>query len=183
MDNPTWQAEGAAVSVRYVEPTRIQILRVRRPTEATRRALGTLFGTILPTKANQAYGDAPRIMSLAPDEWMLVGNVVEDERILGAIVGAAAIHVADVTDGRVVYEVSGDQARSLIAKGCTLDLHPRTFGGVNRCALSVLAQVPILIDQTGNGPVFNIYADASYAHHLECWFEDAVIEFHHEEIM
>ena len=87
-----------------------------------------------------------------------------------------AAHVADLDEGRVVYVVAGQRARDLMAKGCTIDLHPRAFGA-GRCAQSALAQVFVLIDQPNDEPVFHIYADASYAQHLDLWFADAVLEF------
>ena len=99
-----------------------------------------------------------------------------------AAADAAVAHVADVSDGRVVYRLEGRAAPTLVSKGCTLDLHPRAFGGRDRCALSVLAQVPILIDQIADDPIYHVYADASYAHHLDLWFEDAAIEFRGEDV-
>ena len=181
MTEDGWETGGADVRIRRIDPPRVQILRLRRPSTATLASLDACLGLALPRVANRAAGHAPRALSLAPDEWMLVGSTRNDEAVMAAAADAAVAHVANVSHGRIVYQVEGRMAPALVSKGCTLDLHPRTFGGRDHCALSVLAQVPILIDQVADDPVFHVYADASYAHHLELWFEDAAIEFRRED--
>jgi sarcosine oxidase, subunit gamma len=174
-----WTVGGAHLSVRRLDTPLMQILRMRRPSPAALVAIAESLGFTLPLVANRAWGNSPRVMSLAPGEWMLVGNTGNAAALVNAA-DATVVHIADVSNGRVLYQVHGALAPTLLSKGCTLDLHPRAFGGLDHCALSVLAQVPILIDQIADDPVFHIYADASYAHHLELWFEDAMLEYRRE---
>jgi sarcosine oxidase subunit gamma len=44
-------------------------------------------------------------------------------------------------------------------------------------AQSALAQVFVVVDRPSDEDVFHIYADASYARHLDLWFADATLEF------
>ena len=100
--------------------------------------------------------------------------------LLTAAADARVAHVADIGEGRVRYAVDGPRARDLIAKACPIDLHPRAFGP-GRTAQSVFAQVFVMIDQPTDEPHFHIYADVSYAQHLDMWFADALLEFRNQD--
>lgn len=170
-----------AKSVRDVRVIRaqtppIRVLRLRKADRDGIDAIGRALGVPLPAEPNRATGDALRVLWLAPGEWMIAGHGVEADAVLAAADAAAAAHLADVTEGRMLYVVDGPRSRDLLAKGCTLDLHRRTFPP-GRCAQSALAQVFVLIERRHDDARFHIYADASYARHLDLWFEDALIEF------
>jgi sarcosine oxidase subunit gamma len=118
---------------------------------------------------------AAKALWLAPSEWLIVGSAAERSAVVAAGAGARAVHLADVTDGRVVYVVSGPRSADLLAKGCTLDFHDRAFP-IGACAQSALAQVFAIVERTADTQ-FHVYADTSLAHHLELWFVDALKEF------
>jgi Sarcosine oxidase gamma subunit len=154
---------------------RIEVLRVRPASVAMLAAAEGALGAPLPRAPNRAIGRRPRLLWLAPQDWMIVNGTADWSKALTAEVTGLA-HVADVTDGRVVFEVSGANGRALLAKGTSIDLHPRVFTP-GRCAQTLFAQTRILIDQVSDDPVYHLYADSSYADHLAAWFEDAVKEF------
>ena len=166
-------ATGAAVA--RVAPLRVQALWTRGLPPAKVAAIGRVAGLSLPLDPNRASGRAPRALWLAPGEWMIVGGSAENLALAGAAGDTGLVHAADVGEGRAIYAVSGERSRDLLAKGCTLDLHPRVFG-VDRCGQTALAQCFVIIDQMAES-TFHVHADASYAHHLELWFVDALIEF------
>lgn len=180
VDDP-WQVDGDGVRVTRIPTPAIQLLRLRGYDDAVLDALDGSLSVALPRVPNHAAGADPRVIGLAPGEWMLVGGAITDDLLLAAAAGAIIAHVADIGEGRVVYAVAGPRARDLIAKGCPIDLHSRAFGA-GRSAQSVLAQVFVVIDQPSNDAVFHLYADASYARHLELWFGDAVLEFRIEDM-
>lgn len=165
------------VSIVRAQTPPIHVLRLRKADRDAIDAIGRVLGVPLPAEPNRAAGDALRVLWLAPGEWMIVGHGVAAEAVLAAAAhGTAAVHLADVTEGRILYGVEGPRSRDLLAKGCTLDLHRRTFEA-GRCAQSALAQVFVLIERCHADDRFHVYADASYARHLDLWFEDALIEF------
>ena len=166
------------VSVRRepVEPTRV--LRLRRPTPAMLEATSRALGVALPDKPNMVSAGAVRCLSIGPGEWMLVGALIDGAALEQAIAAAPAALTADLTEALVAWVVTGSHARDLLAKGCTLDLHPTIFGQ-DRCAQTALAQVFVTIERIPGADGFRIYADRSFAAHLELWFEDALIEFQH----
>jgi sarcosine oxidase subunit gamma len=149
------------------------MLRVRGADEAQLAALEKTLRSPLPRTPNRACGAAPRVFSLAPGDWMLVGGD-PPEAGLPAAVSPALVHLADVTDGRVAFELAGPRAGDLLAKGIPLDLHPRAFPQAS-CAQTRLAQTHVLIDRPNDG--FTLYADLSYAAHLIAWFQVAAAEY------
>ena len=154
----------------------IATLRLRSFDTAVLNAVSDTLGVALPIRPNTSSGRMPRGLCLAPGEWMIVGHTGEACSLLVAAAGAKVAHLADIGEGMVTYAVSGSTARDLLAKGCTLDLHPRVFAS-DQCAQTLFAQVGIVVDRPPEGDEFIVHASASYAHHLESWFADAVIEF------
>ena len=75
-----------------------------------------------------ASGLLATLLWLGPDEWLVMSDAQAGEG-LGASLAAALrgmpCAVTDVSDARIVYAVSGSNARELLARGCPLDLHDR----------------------------------------------------------
>ena len=116
---------------------------------------------------------------LGPDEWLVVTPDRRLERIERALRDALeGQHAAltDVSHSRAVLVLSGPDARAVLAKGCTLDLHPRVFGP-GRCAQSRLAKCQALIHQTTDAPEYEIHVQRSFAQYAWTWLEDAGQEF------
>lgn len=180
MADVLWTATARGVTVQRVTTPPIAVLRVRGAADRVLDAIGEALAVDLPRDPNRTNWAAIGAVWLAPGEWMIVGERVDRDAVLAAAAGAAAAHLAEVGDGRVLYVVHGDHARTLLAKGCTLDLHARSFGA-GRCAQSALAQVLVLIEQRSADACFHIYADASYTRHLDLWFDDALVEFRQQD--
>ena len=116
---------------------------------------------------------------LGPDEWLVVTPDRRLARIERALRDALDGHHAGLTDvshGRSVLVLAGPDARTVLAKGCSLDLHPRVFGP-GRCAQSMLAKCQALIHQTTDAPEFEIHVQRSFAQYAWTWLEDAGQEF------
>ena len=116
---------------------------------------------------------------VGPDEWLFVTPERRLDRIERALRDALeGQHTAltDVSHSRAVVVLSGPYAREVLAKGCTLDLHPRVFGP-GRCAQSRLAKCQALIHQTTDAPEFEIHVQRSFAQYAWTWLEDAGQEF------
>jgi heterotetrameric sarcosine oxidase gamma subunit len=75
-------------------------------------------------------------------------------------------HYADLTDARVGFLVAGADAARLIASECPLDLE---MLAPDRCAQSVFAGMPILIDRRSGENGLWLYIDVSLAAHLCAW--------------
>jgi sarcosine oxidase subunit gamma len=147
-------------------------------------AIEAALGFTLPLEPNTAAGDGDlRALWLGPDEWWVVspgdGPGVA-ERLRGALAGHKAA-VTDVSESRTCIEIRGERARDVLAKGCSLDLHPRSFAA-GQCAQSLCAKATVTLhltsgDDQDGGPVFDIYVLNSFAEYLWRWLEDAAREF------
>ena len=116
---------------------------------------------------------------LGPDEWLVVTpdrRLQRIERALRDALEGRHAALTDVSHSRTVVVLSGPHAREVLAKGCTLDLHPRVFGP-GRCAQSRLAKCQALIHQTTEAPEFEIHVQRSFAQYAWTWLEDAGQEF------
>jgi sarcosine oxidase subunit gamma len=84
--------------------------------------------------------------------------------------------VTDLSASRAVIEIAGEEARSLLEKGCGVDLHPRAFGP-GQCAQTVFAKLPVIIDQLSPAPAYRLFVRRSAARWLADWLIDAAQEF------
>ena len=119
------------------------------------------------------------ILWLGPDEWLVVTpdrRLARIERTLRDALEGQHAALTDVSHGRAVLVLSGPDARAVLAKGCSVDLHPRVFGP-GRCAQSRLAKCQALIHQTTDAPEFEIHVQRSFAEYAWTWLEDAGQEF------
>jgi sarcosine oxidase, subunit gamma len=175
MDSPP---RTAAPSIEASEPLPIAILRLRQCDEGAAAALGDAFGIDWPTRPNTvASRQALSVLWLAPTEWMIMGKpAAEAAAHASEALGQALHHVADVTDGWAIFDVDGAHSRDLIAKGCSLDLHPRAFA-VDACAQTLFAQCFAVLRRTDQENAFQLMVDQPLADHIQAWLADAAAEF------
>ena len=117
------------------------------------------------------------LLWLGPDEWLVVsesqvgGEIVA--RLRQALSGIPAA-VTDVSDARIIYALAGEDARILLAKGCSIDFHAREFPP-GRCVQTLLAKVAVLIHARTQS--FEVHVARSCADYAWAWLESAQAEF------
>jgi sarcosine oxidase subunit gamma len=129
-------------------------------------AVGTL---VLPTTPNTWVAASGReLLWLGPDEWLVVGEDDASELVswLEATTPDGHRSIADVSANRAVIELDGPSGRDLLARGCGLDLHPRSWRP-GRCAQTLLARVPVLIQE--REAVTRVFVRPSFAGWLLDW--------------
>ena len=161
------------INVDELDPLRLTMLRLGHGSSDAAARLERLLGVELPTAPNVARGQFPRAVWLGPNEWLVIG--VELETVPQPVSDRAAVLAADVSDGHYGLGVSGAQARDLLAKGSSIDLHPGSFA-VDCTARTLFAQVPVIIDHVDDDQ-FRLWFDMSYRDYVRAWFADALIEF------
>lgn len=146
-----------------------------------RRGRGPAYiaGVPLPLEPNRAATmRETRALWLGPDEWLVTvpdGAVPElPARLARAVEGGRAV-LTDLSSSRTVIALSGDRARTVLEKGCGLDLHPRAFAA-GHCGQTLLAGVPVILDQTGPA-AYRLFVRRSTARWLVEWLIDAAQEF------
>jgi len=173
-----WSLPGDAAGPRIVLTelsfARQIALRWRPPASAY------LAGLPLPLEPNRVASMGPvRTLWLGPDEWLVTapdGTAPELlTRLARAIAGQPAA-IIDLSSSRAVVEIAGRMARTLLEKGCGLDLHPRAFAP-GHCAQTLVARVPIILDQLSAAPAYRLFVRRSAARWLCDWLIDAAEEF------
>ncbi|HVC56369.1 MAG TPA: sarcosine oxidase subunit gamma family protein [Stellaceae bacterium] len=139
-----------------------------------------LAGVPLPMQPNRVASMRElRTLWLGPDEWLVTAPSGAAPDLLGRLTRALAgrhAQVIDLSASRAIIEVGGTCARSLLEKGCGLDLHPRAFGP-GSCARTLFARLPVIIDQVAAAPLYRLFVRRSAARWLAEWLIDAAEEF------
>jgi sarcosine oxidase subunit gamma len=135
-------------------------------------AVDGILGVPLPLAPNtwQCLGDL-RVFWLGPDEWLLITAAGEGSAMADGLRRATCgLHaaIAVISGGQTVIGIEGPQATDLLSRGCTLDLHPRSFGG-RCCAQTLVAKSPALIWRLPDDRGFELAIRRSFADYLWLW--------------
>lgn len=142
-------------------------------------AVASALGFALPAAANTWSGTAERCaLWLGPDEYLIVdaaGGEAELEAALNLALNGTHCSIVDQSASRGIIEISGTDARLVLAKGCSLDLHACSFH-VPRVAQSLLAKAQLILQILEHRPLFRLYVRSSFAAYLAEWLLDAATE-------
>jgi sarcosine oxidase subunit gamma len=139
------------------------------------------LGVELPTAPNTwEPAGTGRAVWLGPDEWLLTSTTETPEE-LEARVRAAVLpwggSATDVSAQRIGLRLTGARVREVLAKGCSIDLHPRVFGR-GSCVQTALGQAGVvLLALSGAGDNYVVLVRSSFAGYLADWLLDAALEF------
>ncbi len=139
------------------------------------------LGVDLPTAPNTwVPAGTGRAVWLGPDEWLLSSTTETPEdlevRVRDAVLplGGSA---ADVSAQRIGLRLTGARVRDVLAKGCSIDLHPRVFGR-GSSAQTLLGQAGVvLLALSDDGDDYVVLVRSSFAGYLADWLLDAALEF------
>ncbi|HXV08570.1 MAG TPA: sarcosine oxidase subunit gamma family protein [Burkholderiales bacterium] len=123
--------------------------------------------------------DALRCLWLGPDEWLVVGPagaVVELSGRLEAALQGRHAAIVDLSAAHAAFELRGERAREVLAKACSLDLHPRAFRP-GQCAQSNFARTQAVLALEDDAPAFRLFVRRSFALYLADWLLDAMREY------
>ncbi len=146
--------------------------------DAFASAVHQTLGVNLPAASpGTAKSDGLTVFWMGPDRWWLVGDgsalpSVNELRQNLAAFNAAAVEVGDAF---AAIEVAGPKARDVLAKGCTLDLHPKVFK-IGSVVQTNLAKAQIVLYQSDE-LAYQVFARRSFAEYLWTWLEDAGMEY------
>ena len=157
------------------------VLRGRASDSVFVDAVSDIIGLRLTKETNVVTGGPgfPRILRLGPEEWLLVTEDEESGRVMLGLNNSfesGHVRVIDNSDAYAIVGVTGANARDILAKGCTLDLHERVFH--SGCSTrTLLAQVQVILHQVTDDPDYEIHVHRSFAEFLWEWFVDAGQEY------
>jgi sarcosine oxidase subunit gamma len=174
--------EGLSGAVGIAAEPFVAMVDIRLGSEAVARPeAAARLGVALPVVPNTwVPAGAGRAVWLGPDEWLLTSTNQAPEE-LEAGVRAAVLPlggtVADVSAQRIGLRLTGPRARDVLAKGCSIDLHPRV------CPRGISAQTTlgqagvVLLALSDIGDEYLVFVRSSFAGYLADWLLDAALEF------
>ncbi|MEU9915907.1 sarcosine oxidase subunit gamma family protein [Streptomyces sp. NPDC051001] len=169
-------------AVRLAELPFLTQLNVRLDAKGTAaEAVGLALDLQLPLQPNTVVrGGELTVLWLGPDEWLLVGPPGSERELESRIRTAAGdehVCVTDVSAQRTTLLVAGPRAHDLLAHGCALDLHPRSFGS-GRCAQTTLGRTQVIVVARADSRAgFWVLVRSSFAGYLTDWLLDAATEY------
>ncbi|RNL51370.1 sarcosine oxidase subunit gamma [Arthrobacter oryzae] len=161
-------------------------IRVDPDSDAGSR-IGSVTGGLPGHSGETVAGDSIRVLWLGPTEFLVTapegahdslgGDLIQS--LVGAV-GDSEGQVVDLSANRTTFELFGPRARAVLEKGCSLDLHPRTFLAERALATEV-GGIPVMLLKTGEES-FRLFPRASFADFLGRWLLDAMREFASPEV-
>ncbi len=172
--------EDAGVSLREHAHRTMVTLRGDAEDDAFRLAVEKAIGVAPPAKALSVTGKGQySILWMGPDEWLVAAPPKERQSLPAKLSKAlASLHAAvvEVGESMTLVEISGPRAADVLAKGCTIDLHPSVFAKDN-VVRTLLAMAGVILHRTSDIPSFDIYIHRSFADYAWRWLEDAGLEY------
>ena len=136
-----------------------------------------VLGHELPTDPNTVtVGERFIILCLGENEWLIITPENEERELIATLrnkMDGILTSFTDVSSSQCIIRVTGSHVRNVFAKGCSLDLHSRSFD-VSKCAQSLIASVGVIIRQIDSTPSFELIVRRSFAEYLVNWLYDAV---------
>jgi sarcosine oxidase subunit gamma len=165
-------------TLRELPPPLLLNLRGDAGAEAFGLAVASVLGIAPPIEPSTVatIGEIG-VLWLGPDEWLVTAPVEKGELAVQLEAALAGMHCSliDVSHGRVVLDLEGIHARTVLAQAMSLDLRPRVFGP-GRCAQTPLARIPVILQQIDTTPRLRIFVRASFAPYVTEWLQSTIAE-------
>jgi len=141
-------------------------------------ALEAALGLVLPGAGRFTRHGELSAVSIAPRTWLVTAPLVQDgalhDRLAVPLAGLAA--VTDQSHGKTALKLSGPMSRSVLDKGCRIDLHPRAFGK-GHAAVTTIDHVGVLIAQTDDVPTYYLIVPSTLVQSLLSFLVASAAEF------
>ena len=163
------------VDIRVVSSRGFLNLRLDPRDDEAIEATAQVLDQPIPLTSNTFTDGDHRVYWLGPDEWLIETRTDLAADLLSELSAALAGHhsaVNDISGGNMALRIKGIDARTVLAKGCTLDLHPREFGP-GQCARTSLAKAVVVLAVAYDAPTYTVIAGRSFSDYLCRWLAHA----------
>ena len=136
------------------------------------------LGIAWPQKTGTVARGRADILCTGPTDWLVVAADLDAGALVHRLDEAfegSEFRATDVSQALARIEIDGPDARVLLSKGCSLDLHPSRFPP-GRCARTRFAGMPVIV-RCMKESTFECVVTSSYADYLRSWLTDATMEF------
>jgi sarcosine oxidase subunit gamma len=137
------------------------------------------FGIDLPTGPKRVASGAIAFAGTGPDAWLATAERGDGfaATLREALNDLAA--VSDQSGGTAALRLAGPRVRDALAKGVTIDVHPRSFA-VGDVAVTAAAHIGVTLwrlDDDADGAVFEVAIARSFAGSFWHWLSASAAEF------
>ena len=150
-----------------------------RTDKSAEKIIKTITGCMFPPNANKFTSAGQRhAVWLSPDEFLILCEAGKDEELTSTI-QSSLVHrhsaVTNISDALAAFYLKGAAVRQVLAKGCSLDLHPTSFisGDAAQTLLSHATVIIMAMEDDG----FIVICRTSFAAYLYDWLCDAALEY------
>lgn len=148
----------------------VQVMARRGMWSAADQACKEAYGKPAPAKPQAVEANGALLIWSGPDQFLVLsrrtgdGSAMEGARL--AFAGLASL--SEQSDGRSLIRISGAKARDMLAKVCSLDLHPAVFPAGAAAATSI-DHTPVNLwrgEDADGAAVYNLLVFATFAESL-----------------
>ena len=146
------------------------------PSGAVAERLAVPFGQ------SRTTGDGTLILRVRPAQWLLFAPPGRGPELVEQWQGAAGegdefVSVVDVSAGRSLLRLTGDESPALLAKVCALDLDAAPDGSALRSSVAKVNAEIVRSDEDGDRRSYLLACDRSFGQYLIGALADAGAEF------
>ena len=152
------------------------IARKDQAAQASASALRA-FGTSPPATPTFTAGSELTFVWSGPGHWLVLGQQATEpaEARLDAAFGTHA-SIFDQGGSRVLLELRGPRVRDVLAKGVSIDLHPRSFK-TGDVAVTTASHLAVHLWQVADDPVYRLLVVRTYFDSLWRWLAASAAEY------
>jgi heterotetrameric sarcosine oxidase gamma subunit len=145
----------------------VQVMARRGHWQAVAQACTKAYGKPAPAKPEVVEAEGALLIWSGPDQFFVLsprGSQMEKAR--KAFAGTASL--SEQSDGRALIRISGARARDMLAKVCSLDLHPAVFpvGAAAATSIDHTAVNLWRVEDVGGEAAFHLLVFATFAESL-----------------
>jgi sarcosine oxidase subunit gamma len=137
-----------------------------------------VVGISWPQETGAVANGRGNILCTGPSDWLFISGDPDAAALLQQLEEAfegSSFRATNVSSALARIELESPEVRALLAKACSLDLHPSRFPP-GRCARTRFAGIPVIIHCTRTS-TFECIVVISYAEYLNSLLADAALEF------
>lgn len=163
---------------RVLDPCSFVRVQTWDPQAAAPTKIEQQLGILWPQNVGAIATGRADILCIGPTDWLVTSPDPEPAALLHQLNTAfeeTSFRGTNVSQALVRVELDGPEVRTLLLKGCSLDLHPTRFPP-GTCARTRFASLPAILRCTGPN-TFECIVTASHRDYLTSWLTDACEEF------
>lgn len=162
--------------------TDLTVLSLRGEGAAIAQGVERALGVALPMQANTTHlQNGIRLVWVSPDDCFVIAPpslAAKLETTLREALQGQHFAVTDVSSGYHLLSLAGSGARSMLAQGCPLDLHPKNFA-IGQCAGSHFFKASLWlwpVSDSSDEPKFELLIRRSFAPYFNTMINKASLE-------